>query len=86
MVKFATFEKAVEAIYKHALSKPKNEYNKAQQLGVSFAGGYFAGVFCAVVSHPADTVVSQLNKSKTVEGEWLTGMVFLMCAERNRQS
>ena len=28
---------------------------------VTFIGGYIAGVFCAVVSHPADTVVSKLN-------------------------
>jgi len=28
---------------------------------VTFAAGYIAGVFCAVVSHPADTVVSKLN-------------------------
>jgi len=35
-----------------------------QQLGVSFAGGYLAGIFCAAVSHPADTVVSVLNKNK----------------------
>lgn len=26
--------------------------------------GYIAGVFCAVVSHPADTVVSKLYKQK----------------------
>ena len=37
-----------------------------QQLGVSFVGGYIAGVFCAIVSHPADTMVSKLNaQSKT---------------------
>ena len=35
--------------------------SKPQQLVVTFAGGYIAGVFCAVVSHPADTVVSKLN-------------------------
>ena len=28
---------------------------------VTFTGGYIAGVFCALVSHPADTVVSKLN-------------------------
>lgn len=28
---------------------------------MTFLGGYIAGVFCAVVSHPADTVVSKLN-------------------------
>ena len=26
--------------------------------------GYIAGVFCAIVSHPADTVVSKLNQQK----------------------
>jgi len=31
---------------------------------VTFVAGYIAGVFCAVVSHPADSVVSVLNKEK----------------------
>jgi len=31
---------------------------------VTFASGYIAGVFCALVSHPADSVVSVLNKEK----------------------
>jgi solute carrier family 25 phosphate transporter 3 len=34
-------------------------------LGVTFASGYIAGVFCAIVSHPADTMVSKLNSIKT---------------------
>jgi solute carrier family 25 (mitochondrial phosphate transporter), member 3 len=33
-------------------------------LVVTFAAGYIAGVFCAIVSHPADTVVSKLNQAK----------------------
>lgn len=61
MVKFASFEKTVEILYKTFMPKPKSEYSKIQQLGVSFAGGYIAGVFCAVVSHPADVLVSKLN-------------------------
>ncbi|KAI7906638.1 mitochondrial phosphate carrier protein [Cokeromyces recurvatus] len=70
MVKFASFEKTVEVLYKTFLSKPKSEYNKLQQLGVSFAGGYIAGVFCAVVSHPADVLVSKLNNQpKAAPGE-----------------
>jgi solute carrier family 25 phosphate transporter 3 len=64
IMKFTAFEAIVEAIYKHFLSKPKEQYNKAEQLGVSFIGGYIAGVFCAIVSHPADVVVSKLNKAK----------------------
>ena len=63
IMKFTAFERTVEAIYKYALSKPRHEYNKTQQLGVTFVAGYIAGVFCAVVSHPADVVVSKLNKS-----------------------
>jgi hypothetical protein len=43
-----------------SLGKPKQEYNKLEQLGISFLGGYIAGVFCAIVSHPADTLVSKV--------------------------
>jgi solute carrier family 25 phosphate transporter 3 len=63
ITKFTAFESIVEMIYAKFLSKPKEEYNKVQQLGVSFIGGYIAGVFCAIISHPADVAVSQLNKS-----------------------
>ncbi|EGP88961.1 unnamed protein product [Zymoseptoria tritici ST99CH_1A5] len=63
MVKFATFESAVSMIYKQ-LGKPKDSYNALQQTGVSFAGGYIAGVGCAVVSHPADVMVSKLNAGR----------------------
>lgn len=63
MVKFASFEKTVEAIY-NALPKEKAEYSMVAQTGVSFLGGYIAGVFCAVVSHPADVMVSKINSEK----------------------
>jgi len=29
---------------------------------VTFLAGYWAGIFCAIVSHPADTMVSIMNK------------------------
>ncbi|KXS97929.1 hypothetical protein AC578_4385 [Pseudocercospora eumusae] len=63
MVKFATFESAVAQIYK-TLGKPKESYNTLQQTGVSFLGGYIAGIGCAVVSHPADVMVSKLNADR----------------------
>ncbi|MCO5612397.1 hypothetical protein L7F22_066664 [Adiantum nelumboides] len=63
MMKFACFEKAVELLYRHVVPVPKNECTKPTQLAVSFAGGYVAGVFCAVISHPADNLVSFLNNS-----------------------
>ncbi|KAK9451544.1 mitochondrial carrier domain-containing protein [Limtongia smithiae] len=63
MVKFASFERTVEAIY-NFLPKDKSDYSMLAQTGVSFLGGYIAGVFCAVVSHPADVMVSKINAEK----------------------
>ena len=69
IVKFVAFEEIVEQIYKRVLyKKPKNEYSRGTQLSVTFASGYMAGVFCAIVSHPADTIVSKLNNVKTDSG------------------
>lgn len=62
MMKFACFERTVEALYANVVPKPRSECSKAEQLVVTFAAGYIAGVFCAVVSHPADTIVSYMNK------------------------
>lgn len=62
MMKFACFERTVELLYKHVVPKPRADCTKSEQLLVTFAAGYIAGVFCAIVSHPADTVVSKLNK------------------------
>ena len=63
MMKFACFEKTVVALYDYVVPKPRAECSKAEQLVVTFAAGYIAGVFCAIVSHPADTLVSYLNKA-----------------------
>ncbi|CBF69934.1 putative mitochondrial phosphate transporter Pic2 [Aspergillus nidulans FGSC A4] len=63
MTKFATFEETVSMIYK-TLGGPKESYNSLQQTGISFAGGYIAGIFCAIVSHPADVLVSKLNADR----------------------
>jgi len=63
MMKFACFEKTVEFLYANVVPKPRAECTKGEQLVVTFAAGYIAGVFCAVVSHPADTIVSYMNKA-----------------------
>ncbi|KAI9702490.1 MAG: hypothetical protein M1836_000970 [Candelina mexicana] len=63
MCKFATFEKTVEGIYS-TLGAPKESYTAVQQTGVSFLGGYIAGIACAAISHPADVMVSKLNSDR----------------------
>jgi len=64
MMKFACFERTLEALYQYVVPKPRADCTKAEQLLVTFTAGYIAGVFCALVSHPADSVVSVLNKEK----------------------
>jgi len=63
MAKFYFFEKIVFLFYDRIFTNPKSSYGKGTQLGITFASGYLAGVVCAIVSHPADTMVSQLGKA-----------------------
>lgn len=64
MMKFASFETIVEYLYKYAIPTPKDQCSMPFQIGVSFFGGYIAGIFCATVSHPADNLVSFLNNAQ----------------------
>jgi len=64
MAKFFFYEKIVQLFYTHVFTQPKDTYSKSTQLGVTFASGYIAGVVCAIVSHPADSVVSLLGKAE----------------------
>ncbi|KAF8822971.1 putative phosphate carrier [Cardiosporidium cionae] len=62
MAKFFFFERTVQLFYDHIFTAPKDSYNRSTQLGVTFASGYLAGIICAVISQPADNVVSQMGK------------------------
>lgn len=64
MAKFFFFEKVVEAFYTRVFTEPKETYAKSTQLGITFASGYIAGVICAIVSHPADSIVSLMGKAE----------------------
>ena len=72
MVKFGAFENTVSFCYRNIWTKPKSEYSNATKLSITLLSGYFAGIFCAIVSHPADTMVSKLNNAKT-DGNTSTG-------------
>lgn len=63
MCKFSIFERTVEYIYANVWPTPRSQCGKSEQLCVTFISGYIAGVLCAIVSHPADSVVSVLNKT-----------------------
>lgn len=40
MMKFACFERTVEALYKYVVPKPRSECTKGEQLIVTFVAGY----------------------------------------------
>jgi len=58
---FYVFENVVDAVYTHALPGTRDDYNLQLQLGVTLFAGYVAGFVSAVVSHPADTLVSLMS-------------------------
>ena len=69
MVKFGAFENIVKGFYTNVFTAPRNSYSKSTQLGITFMSGYLSGIFCAIVSHPADTMVSIMNKKGGSAGE-----------------
>ena len=59
MAKFVVQGKAQESIATSIGGMPKSESGK---IGVSLASGVVAGVVAAIISHPADTLLSKMNK------------------------
>ncbi|KAG8137999.1 putative Phosphate carrier protein [Naja naja] len=52
MMKFACFERTVEALYRYVVPKPRSECSKAEQLVVTFVAGYIGvwkGLFARII-------------------------------------
>lgn len=60
MAKFAVQGVAAEQIYK--FTPPREELTRVQKMSVSIASGTIAGVAAAIISHPADTLLSKINQ------------------------
>ena len=63
MAKFAVQGAAAESIATNALGKDVSKLTGGAKLGVSLASGVIAGVAAAIISHPADTLLSKVNKA-----------------------
>jgi len=61
MAKFAVQGRAAEAMY-GAMNKSPKECSGVMNTSVSLASGTIAGVVAAIISHPADTLLSKVNK------------------------
>lgn len=61
MAKFAVQGAAAEAIYTSLGTSP-DKCSKGKNISISLSSGVIAGVAAAIISHPADTLLSKINK------------------------
>merc|ERR1711918_24334 len=61
MAKFAVQGSAEIAIY-NALPTKREDMSRPAKMCVSCTSGFIAGVAAAIISHPADTLLSKINK------------------------
>lgn len=66
MTKFVAYEKISEAILS---TLDKDNLSGGAQTGVNLGSGLLAGFAAAIVSQPADTMLSKINKTKGLPGE-----------------
>lgn len=69
MAKFVVYEKVAEAIYRQY---PKANMSDGQQTTVNLGSGLIAGFAAAIISQPADTMLSKINKTQGLPGEGTT--------------
>ncbi|OBT57711.1 hypothetical protein VE04_01944 [Pseudogymnoascus sp. 24MN13] len=69
MAKFVVYEKVVEAVYKQVARSARSD---GAQTGVNLGSGLIAGFAAALISQPADTMLSKINKTKGAPGEGTT--------------
>mmetsp|Transcript_12001 Transcript_12001/g.31132 ORF Transcript_12001/g.31132 Transcript_12001/m.31132 type:complete len:341 (-) Transcript_12001:150-1172(-) len=62
MAKFAVQGKTAEMIYE-SMGKTPADLSGASNIGVSLSSGVVAGVVAAIISHPADSLLSKVNKA-----------------------
>jgi len=61
MAKFAVQGMAAEAIYS-AMGTSADKSSSGKNLSISLGSGVIAGIAAAIISHPADTLLSKINK------------------------
>jgi solute carrier family 25 phosphate transporter 3 len=69
MAKFVVYEKVSEMVYRMV---DKSTLSNPMQTGVNLGSGLIAGFAAALVSQPADTMLSKINKTKGAPGEGTT--------------
>lgn len=78
MTKFVAFEKVSEAVFRQF---PKQDMSDGMQTVANLGSGLMAGFAAAIVSQPADTMLSKINKTKGEPGEGTTSRLIKIAKE-----
>jgi solute carrier family 25 phosphate transporter 3 len=71
MAKFAVQEQSAELIYR-TLGRTRKDCSNVINTSVYLTSGLIAGAAAAIISQPADTLLSKINKTKGAEGQSIT--------------
>ncbi|CAD6563634.1 MAG: Cu/Pi carrier [Tremellales sp. Tagirdzhanova-0007] len=80
MAKFAVNELAVENILS-ATGRSKDSLSAGQASSLNLSAGAIAGCAAAIISQPADTLLSKINKSKGAPGQSTTSRLIQMAGQ-----
>ena len=78
MAKFVVYEKVAEQIYRNV---DKSQASPGMQTTINLGSGLIAGFAAAIVSQPADTMLSKINKTKGLPGEGTTSRLIKIAKE-----
>ena len=78
MAKFVVYEKVAEAVWKRL---DKSTASNGMQTTVNLGSGLMAGFAAAIISQPADTMLSKINKQKGLPGESTTSRLIKIAKE-----
>lgn len=78
MAKFVVYEKVAEAVFRVF---PKKDMSNSMQTVANLGSGLIAGFAAAIVSQPADTMLSKINKTKGAPGEGTTSRLIKIAKE-----
>jgi solute carrier family 25 phosphate transporter 3 len=78
MAKFVVYEKVSEAVYRRV---DKSTASGGMQTTINLGSGLIAGFAAAIVSQPADTMLSKINKTKGLPGEGTTSRLIKIAKE-----
>ena len=78
MAKFVVYEKVAEAVYRRV---DKSNTSGPMQTTINLGSGLIAGFAAAIVSQPADTMLSKINKTKGLPGEGTTSRLIKIAKE-----